>query len=124
MVGEREHAAMMQSVIEHGGSFYAAALNDRHIFTYYFEAHVDALGDDVYPFGYGALGAFVIAVSAKNGWWHDPETGITYQSKGADSNKVVVFGLDQGRLDLIKAQALADGAEVVACVRLDTNEVC
>jgi hypothetical protein len=124
MTAEREHAAIMQSIAEHGGSIYAAALEDRHLFTYYFEAHARSLGDDVYPFGYGALGAFVVAVSAMDGWWHDPETSTTYQSSKADSNKVVVFGLDIDRINLIKEQATADGAEVVACIRLDTNEVC
>lgn len=122
MVAEREHAMLMQFVGAKG-SFFAAALDGLQIFGYYFRAHLLDAGENVYPYGYGAEGAFLVASAGHYGWWHDPDTGVTYTSDGTDTNDAVVFGIDEARLTAIHSQALADGVNVLRCVRVDTNEV-
>lgn len=124
MVAEREHALMLAEVAAHDGSFYAAAMDNPQVFGWYFLAHIRDAGDDVYPYAYGTEGAFLIGAAGMYGWWHDPDAGETHKSNGTDSNNAIVFGLDAARMSLIKAQAEADGVNVVRCLRMDTNEVC
>jgi len=127
MVAEREHAMVVAEVVAHGGSFYAAAIDNSQVFSYYFESHIraaeEACGCDVYPYAYGTEGSFLIMAAGHHGWWHDPETVTTYESQGTDTDKAIVFGLNADRMALILAAAAADGVTVVRQVRLDTNEV-
>ena len=116
---------MMAVVIAHGGSFYAAAMDNPQVFGRYFVAHIRDAGDDVYPYAYGTEGAFLNMAAGLYGWWHDPEsaTPVTYKSNGTDTDKAIVFGLDADRLTDIHAAAVADGLTIIRCVRLDTNEL-
>lgn len=123
MVAEREHGMVLQTVMEHGGSFYAAAIDVPWVFGYYFLAHINDCGQDVYPYAYGTQGAFLIMSAGRYGWWHDPDTAETHISSGTDTNKAIVFGLDADRLATIHAAAVADGLDVVRCVNMTTNEV-
>lgn len=126
MIAEREYTMMIERVMASGNSFYSAAISHSQVFSMYFMAHIkdatEAAGADVYPYAYGTPGAFLIMSAGWYGWWHDPETGVTYKSVGTDTNKAVVFGMDATRTATIKAQAIADGVEVVKAVRMDTNE--
>jgi len=119
---------MMASVMAHGGSFYAAAMDEPHVFGMYFVEHIrrvtDDHGSDVYPYAYGTRGAFLIMSAGLYGWWHDPDTAETHVSVGTDTNDAIVFGMDLDRLNAIKAVAVADGVNVVRCIRMDTNEEC
>lgn len=123
MVAEREHAMVMTEVVTHGGSFYSAAIDIPWVFSYYFVAHLDDAGQDVYPYAYGPEGAFLIMSAGRYGWWHDPDTQETHASSGTDSDKAMVFGLNTDRITLIKAAAETDGLTVVRCVNMATNEV-
>ena len=77
----------------------------------------------MYPYGHGVEGAYLIALARQYGWFHDPDLSVTYTSSGTDSTQAIVFGLDADRLNLIKAQAEADGLTVVRAIRMTDNSV-